>query len=208
MGLINLSQAWSHARAGDDWKPDHYHLTAPLRLEWEQRTWWWGPPPRSGAPCWTPPPTWWRSTRNSRTRTTPPRPLRRPQTGLSARPFIGKSRPAYRRRRFFYPNDPHQRSRRHNRPPPAEPAARTEPDTISSDRQSAPASSPRPFPDARPLPRKTTRPARATPASHKTTPLNFWKKHLMLGRREGGGRAPQVFWKNERTRNPNLRRET
>ena len=35
VGLIKLAQAWSHAKAGDDWKPDKYQLTASLRLEGE-----------------------------------------------------------------------------------------------------------------------------------------------------------------------------
>ena len=35
VGLIKLSQAWSHARQGDDWKPDKYQLTASIRLEGE-----------------------------------------------------------------------------------------------------------------------------------------------------------------------------
>ena len=35
VGLIKLSQQWSHAREGDEWKPDKYALTASLRLEGE-----------------------------------------------------------------------------------------------------------------------------------------------------------------------------
>ena len=33
VGLIKLGEQWSHAREGDDWKPDKYVLSASIRLE-------------------------------------------------------------------------------------------------------------------------------------------------------------------------------
>ena len=35
VGLVKLAQQWSHAREGDEWKPDKYTLTASIRLEGE-----------------------------------------------------------------------------------------------------------------------------------------------------------------------------
>ena len=130
----------------------------------------------------------------------------RTEPGQALNRSLATPAPAYRGRRFIYPNDspapekppPVTNSRDPQNRPPAQGSG-----VIISNRQWAPAPAPHLFPLRPSRFRKSTRPAARNPVSRKNDPLEFLKKHLTLT-----GGPPEILKKPERTRKPNLKRET